>query len=91
MSIMSREAQKTLALKFVEASGKWDTDAMSATLDDGAKHDLLPASLGVTSKDNAGKIQVTRKLATALGNKPVNVSRRLIKLTPPHLVLDSTF
>ena len=70
---MGREQQKELAQKFIDAQGKWDTDAMKATLDDGAKHDLLPASLGVGQKDNAGKMDVTQKLAGALGNKPVNV------------------
>ncbi|KAK5123673.1 hypothetical protein LTR85_002309 [Meristemomyces frigidus] len=70
---MAREQQKDLAQKFIDAQGAYDTDGMSATLADDAKHDLLPASLGVAQKDNAGKIEVTKKLAGALGNKPVTV------------------
>ncbi|KXL44107.1 hypothetical protein M433DRAFT_156036 [Acidomyces richmondensis BFW] len=70
---MAREQQKELAQKFIDAMGKWDVDGMSATLDGSAKHDLLPASLGVAQKDNAGKLEATKKLATALGNKPVNI------------------
>jgi len=71
---MAREQQKDLAQKFIDAMGKWDTDGMSATLDGEAKHDLLPASLGVAQKDNAGKLEATKKLGSALGNKAVNVS-----------------
>ena len=70
---MAREQQKDLAQKFIDAQGKWDTDGISATLAEDAKHDLLPASLGVSQKDNAGKIETTKKLASALDNKPVNV------------------
>ena len=70
---MAREQQKDLAQKFIDAQGKWDTDSMSATLAEDAKHDLLPASLGVGQKDNAGKIETTKKLAGALNNKPVDV------------------
>ena len=83
---MGREQQKELAQKFIEAQGRWDTDAMSATLDDGAKHDLLPASLGVAQKNNAGKVDITKKLASALGNVPVAVSwlRRLQCLRTIH-------
>jgi len=72
---MAREQQKDLAQKFIDAQGKWDFDGMTSTLADDAKHDLLPASLGVPSKDNAGKVEVTKKLASALGNKTVNVSQ----------------
>lgn len=57
---MAREQQKDLAQKFVEAQGKWDTSALEATLASDAKHDLLPASLGVSQKDNAGKLDVTK-------------------------------
>ena len=71
---MAREQQKDLAQKFVEANGKYDTSAIEATLASDAKHDLLPASLGVSQKDNAGKIEVTKKLGDALGNKAVTVS-----------------
>ncbi|KAK5135560.1 hypothetical protein LTR08_005040 [Meristemomyces frigidus] len=70
---MAREQQKDLAQRFIDAQGKWDTDGMSATLAGDAKHDLLPASLGVSQKDNAGKIETTKKLAAALDNKPVNI------------------
>ena len=70
---MAREQQKDLAQKFIDAQGKWDTDGMGATLAEDAKHDLLPASLGVGQKDNAGKIETTKKLAGALNNKPVDV------------------
>ncbi|TKA47302.1 hypothetical protein B0A54_02780 [Friedmanniomyces endolithicus] len=69
---MAREQQKDLAEKFVEAQGKWDTSAIEATLASDAKHDLLPASLGVGQKDNAGKLEVTKKMASAHGEKPVN-------------------
>ena len=71
---MGREEQKALAQKFVEAQGKWDTSAIEATLASDAKHDLLPASLGVGQKDNAGKLEITKKMGAALGDKPVNVS-----------------
>ena len=71
---MAREQQKDLAQKFIDAQGKWDFDGMTSTLADDAKHDLLPASLGVSSKDNAGKVEVIKKLASAFDNKPVNVS-----------------
>jgi len=71
---MGREEQKALAQKFVEAQGKWDTSAIEATLAGDAKHDLLPASLGVGQKDNAGKLEITKKMGSALGDKPVNVS-----------------
>lgn len=70
---MAREQQKDLAQRFIDAQGKWDTDAMSATLDDGAKHDLLPASLGVGQKDNSGKVEITKKLGAALGDKSINI------------------
>ncbi|KAK1070307.1 hypothetical protein LTR12_006488 [Friedmanniomyces endolithicus] len=70
---MAREQQKDLAEKFVEAQGKWDTSAIEATLASDAKHDLLPASLGVGQKDNAGKLEVTKKMASAHGEKPVNI------------------
>lgn len=73
---MSRDQQKALATAFIEANGKWDFDAMSATLADDCKHDLLPASLGVGQKDNAGKIGVTKKLSEALQGKAVNVRIR---------------
>ena len=72
---MAREQQKDLAQKFIDAQGKWDTDSMSATLAEDAKHDLLPASLGVGQKDNAGKIGTSKKLAGALNNKEVDVCR----------------
>jgi len=78
---MAREQQKDLAEKFVEAQGKWDTSAIEATLASDAKHDLLPASLGVGQKDNAGKLEVTKKMASAHGEKPVNVSHCEIKAT----------
>lgn len=71
---MAREQQKDLATKFVEAQGKWDTSALESVLASDAKHDLLPASLGVGQKDNAGKLEVTKKMGSALGDKPVNVS-----------------
>ncbi|KAK5112781.1 hypothetical protein LTR62_003879 [Meristemomyces frigidus] len=70
---MSREQQKTLAEQFVSAQGKWDTSAIEATLAPDAKHDLLPASLGVSQKDNAGKLEVIKKMGAALDNKPVNI------------------
>lgn len=70
---MAREQQKDLAQKFIDANGSWDFEGMNATLADDAKHDLLPASLGVTQKDNTGKVEASKKLASALGNKPVNV------------------
>ncbi|KAK0279055.1 hypothetical protein LTR35_008790 [Friedmanniomyces endolithicus] len=70
---MAREQQKDLAQKFVEAQGKWDTSAIEATLASDAKHDLLPASLGVGQKDNAGKLEVTKKMASAHGEKPVTI------------------
>ncbi|KAK4544704.1 hypothetical protein LTR36_003953 [Oleoguttula mirabilis] len=70
---MAREQQKDLAQKFVDAQASFDTEGMSATLAEDAKHDLLPASLGVGQKDNAGKIEVTKKLGSALDNKPVTV------------------
>lgn len=72
---MAREQQKDLAQKFVEAQGKWDTAAVESTLASDAKHDLLPASLGVSQKDNAGKLDIMKKMGAALDNKPVNVSR----------------
>ncbi|KAK3624634.1 hypothetical protein LTR56_006825 [Elasticomyces elasticus] len=70
---MAREQQKDLAEKFVQAQGKWDTSALESTLASDAKHDLLPASLGVSQKDNAGKIEVTKKMGSALGDKAVNI------------------
>lgn len=70
---MSREQQKSLAEQFVAANSKFDTAGLEATLTPGAKHDLLPASLGVGQKDNTGKLEVTKKLGDALGNKAVNV------------------
>jgi hypothetical protein len=74
---MAREQQKDLAQKFIDAQSKWDFDTLSSTLADDAKHDLLPASLGVSQKDNAGKLEVTKKAAAAAGNKPVNVTHTL--------------
>lgn len=71
---MARQQQRDLAQRFINAQGSYDTDAMRATLDDSAKHDLQPASLGVGQTDNAGKIDITNKVANALGYVPVNVS-----------------
>ncbi|KAK3676829.1 hypothetical protein LTR78_003033 [Recurvomyces mirabilis] len=70
---MAREQQKNLAQKFIESQGKWDTAAVESTLASDAKHDLLPASLGVGQKDNAGKLEVIKKMGAALDNKPVNI------------------
>ncbi|KAK3072594.1 hypothetical protein LTR53_006548 [Teratosphaeriaceae sp. CCFEE 6253] len=70
---MGREEQKALAERFVAAQGSWDTAALEAILASDAKHDLLPSSLGVGQKDNAGKLDITKKMASAHGDKPVEI------------------
>ncbi|EMC94194.1 hypothetical protein BAUCODRAFT_124911 [Baudoinia panamericana UAMH 10762] len=70
---MAREQQKDLAQKFIDAQSNYDTDAMTSVLASDAKHDLLPSSLGVPSKDNAGKAEITKKMGSALGGKAVPI------------------
>ncbi|KAF2770593.1 hypothetical protein EJ03DRAFT_350191 [Teratosphaeria nubilosa] len=50
---MAREQQKGLAQRFINAQSKGDVDTLRSVLAPDAKHDLLPASLGIlqTIKD----------------------------------------
>ncbi|KAH9812957.1 hypothetical protein Tdes44962_MAKER05723 [Teratosphaeria destructans] len=70
---MAREQQKDLAQRFIDAQSKGDVEALSSVLAPDAKHDLLPASLGVGQQDNEKKLGIIKRAATALGNKEIKI------------------